>query len=134
MDYSKIMPKPNRKISLELTGLIPSKKNSRINTRSGRSFPSKKYAQWRTEAMLQISQQARGFQTITEPVAIHFTLFFDTKRRADLDNKIASIFDMLVDYGILADDSWQVVPTFSVQAVYRKGKAGAVVDIFDFVV
>lgn len=32
------------------------------------------------------------------------------KRKADLSNKVESIMDLLVDNGIIEDDSWQYVP------------------------
>lgn len=90
-----------------LKGRIPSKKNSRIHTRTGMSFPSSKYTAWHKDA----SQQLKSFQkdSMEIPRAVSITFFFPDKRRTDLSNKTESIMDLLVDNGFLADDSWQVV-------------------------
>lgn len=42
---------------LTIRGETPAKKNSRINTRSGRSFPNKRYAEWLDSALGQVSRQ-----------------------------------------------------------------------------
>lgn len=90
--------------NITLLGRIPSKKNSRINTRSGLSFPSAKYTAWHKDASVQI----RGADKMIKPgIVIKFWL--PDNRRTDLNNKAASIFDMMVDNGIMEDDCWQIV-------------------------
>ena len=88
---------------LTILGRIPSKKNSRINTRSGRSFPSSKYTAWHKDASLQIlktkKQTQKGFV---------LTFYMPDNRRCDLTNKAESVMDLLVDNDILQDDCWQV--------------------------
>ncbi len=91
-------------MKLVITGRTPSKKNSRINTRSGRSFPSAKYTEWHKDA----SRQVAGSPALTVPGMI-FKFWLPDNRRTDLNNKAASILDMLVDNGILEDDCWQIV-------------------------
>ena len=118
-------------LKLELVGNIPSKKNQRINLRSGISIPSAKFTEWQTDALWQVRQQTR--QRIFEPVAIDVTLYFATMRRADLDNRITSILDMLVEGLVLADDDWQHVPQITARAQYRKGEPGATVIITELV-
>ncbi len=82
---------------------MPSKKNSRINTRSGRSFPSSKYTAWHKDASLQImnakKQTQKGFV---------LTFYMPDNRRCDLTNKAESVMDLLVDNGIIEDDCWQI--------------------------
>ena len=116
-----------RKLELTLTGAVPSKKNSRINTSSGRSFPSKDYSDWHKETLKSLN--IRRPQHFLKPVALEVIIYFGTKHRADLDNKVTSIQDLLVDAMILRDDGWQDVPRIAVEAVYRKGKPGAFVRI-----
>lgn len=88
---------------ITILGRIPSKKNSRINTRSGRSFPSAKYTAWHKDASIQIigakKQTKKGFV---------LTFYMPDKRRCDLTNKAESVMDLLVDNGIIEDDNWQV--------------------------
>lgn len=86
-----------------LYGRIPSKKNSRINTRSGRSFPSAKYTEWHKDA----TKQLTGAKAITEK-GMTLTFYMPDNRRCDLTNKAESVMDLLVDNGLLEDDCWQV--------------------------
>lgn len=100
-----------------LHGTIPAKKNNRINTKSGRSFPSRRYSEWHEQASLEIlSQKIAHFNKVRISVAFEFR----TNRRTDLDNKLSSILDLFQDLGIIEDDRWQVVPEIVLQA--RLGK------------
>lgn len=68
-------------------------------------------------------------ERIFKPVAMEVIIYFGTNGRADLDNRITSILDMLVDAMVLRDDKWQDVPRISAEAVYRKGEPGAFVRL-----
>lgn len=91
-----------------LKGSVPSKKNSRINTRSGRSFPSKAFTEWHQDAEQQLVLQ--GLERFEEPVSIQADFYFENNIRRDLDNRITSILDLFTDLGIIKDDRWQCVP------------------------
>lgn len=114
-------------IELVLDGAVPSKKNQRINRGDGVSFPSKKFVQWQNDALKQVRLQTR--QRFYVPVSIEVVIYFGTQIRADLDNRLSSILDMLVEALVLRDDKWQDVPRIAIQAEYRKGQPGAVVRI-----
>lgn len=114
-------------IELVLEGNVPSKKNSRINRGDGMSFPSKKYIEWQDSAIWQVRQQTRARFFV--PVSIEVIIYFGTRTRADLDNRLTSILDMLVECVMLRDDKWQDVPRIALQAEYRKGEPGAFVRI-----
>lgn len=88
-----------------LTGIVPSKKNSRINTRSGMSFPSKKHTEWHKEVI----KQMIGVKPIPKLTPIKFTYYNDSLRSGDLSNKWQSIEDMFTDVGIIEDDNWFVL-------------------------
>lgn len=88
-----------------LTGIVPSKKNSRINTRSGMSFPSKKHTIWHKDA----SQQLIGVKPIPKQTPIVFTYYNDSMRSGDLSNKWQSIEDLFTDVGIIEDDNWFIL-------------------------
>lgn len=64
-----------------------------------------------------------------EPVSVEVIIYFGTKGRADLDNRLTSVLDMIVECVVLRDDKWQDVPRMAVQAEYRKGEPGAFVRI-----
>ena len=89
-----------------LLGIVPSKKNSRINTRSGRSFPSSKYTAWHKDAC----RQLQGIKPIKKGTPLVFTYYSDSMRSGDLSNKWQSIEDTFTDCGIIEDDNWFILP------------------------
>lgn len=116
-------------IELILTGNIPSKKNSRVNTRSGRSFPSADFMRWQSSAIWQIKQQKR--KLFVNPVRLEVIVYFGTNVQADLDNRVTSILDMLKEAMVIQDDKWQYVPEIHAKAEYRKGKPGALLRLIE---
>lgn len=104
------MPGKGGTEKITILGQTPSKKNSRINTRSGRSFPSKRYSEWHKSA----SEQLKQLISITprgdsEKVAIFYMFYVQDLRRRDVSNMIESINDLFVDLGIVKDDDWKHV-------------------------
>lgn len=114
-------------IELVLDGSIPSKKNSRVNLSSGVSVPSTKFTQWQNDALKQVRAQTR--QRFLGLVQIEIILYFATLGRADTDNKVTSILDMLVEGLVLKDDYWETVARTVYEAAYRPGKPGAFIRI-----
>ncbi len=114
-------------IELVLEGSVPSKKNSRVRTKSGAYIPNRNFYDWQDDALKQVRAQCR--QSHLSGVGIEVIIYFGTNVRADLDNRLTSILDMLVEGMILRDDKWQDVPRLAVQAEYRKGAPGAFVRI-----
>jgi len=100
---------------LVVRGRIPSKKNNRVNTKSGRSFPSAKYREWEYVAMVQL----RGYNhlRIEKVTRIQLEFAWPDNRKADLTNKAESVMDMLVKIGILKDDNWKVVPELHLKSL-----------------
>ncbi len=98
-----------------IQGRIPSKKNSRITTRTGRSFPSKEYTAWHKNASIQLI----GQEKIPTGSYLVLKFYMPDNRKCDLTNKAESIMDCLVDNHLLEDDSWQIIPnlTLSFQGV-----------------
>lgn len=114
-------------IELVLEGSVPSKKNSRAMTRTGISVPNNKFIQWQNDALKQVRAQTR--QRFLVPVGVEVIIYFGTRGRADLDNRLTSILDMLVEALVLQDDKWQFVPRMAAQAEYRKNQPGAFIRI-----
>jgi len=125
------------KVTLELTGNIPSKKNSRINTKSGRSFPSPAYREWHklasNQLMVQLCQSEEIRHGVEFPIEkcdnITVTFYYGTLRVKDNTNAVESVHDLLVDYGILKDDNWKVTGETRQIPIYRKGEPGAKIEI-----
>lgn len=98
-------------MQIRVHGSTPSKKNSRINTRSGRSFPSSKYTAWHKEA----SSQVALCKEIPNGTHLTITFVAGDNRKFDLTNKAESIMDMLVDNGILQDDNYSIIPSLTLR-------------------
>ena len=97
-------------MKLIISGTVPSKKkNSRINTRSGRSFPSKRFTSWETTAVPELQAQFRGLIVTDYPIAIEMVFYNGDNRRHDLDNQCSSILDTMVKASILEDDNQKYV-------------------------
>jgi Holliday junction resolvase RusA-like endonuclease len=114
-------------ITIILTGSTPAKKNSRVRTRAGAYVPNRAFYDWQKSALWQVRSQTK--HRFFEPVAIDVVIIFGTKRRADLDNRLTSILDMLVEGLVLRDDKWQDVPQITAQAAYKKDEPGAIIKI-----
>lgn len=104
-------------IKIKIPGEIPSKKNSRINTRSGRSFPSKQYQQWHSIAALCC---AKIKPILNKQLEISINFIHGTLRRRDSDNAVSSVLDLLVDMKIIQDDNWKIVKRIIVNNEYQK--------------
>lgn len=114
-------------VEITLTGNVPSKKNSRVRTRAGAYIPSKDFYDWQEQALWQVRQQCR--QRFFEPVCVDVTIIFGRKSKSDLDNRLTSVLDMLVEALIIRDDRFEYVPAMSARAEYRKNEPGAIIRI-----
>lgn len=89
-----------------IEGNVPSKKNSRqIFAKGSRliNIPSKRYKEWHDESM----KMLEGFGSLKPPYEIILVFWMKDNRRCDLDNKMASVLDLLQDAEIIEDDCWQ---------------------------
>jgi len=102
-------------MKLVVSGTIPSKKNSRINTRSGRSFPSARFTEWEKTALEEFNDQFKGLKVTGYPISIVMVFYNTDDRRHDLDNQSSSILDTLVKAKILEDDSQKFVDCLQLQ-------------------
>ena len=103
------------KNSIILYGRIPSKKNSKIFVRRGpRTFliPQPQYKAWHEEQSWMLKKY-KGIETSSK---IKAEFWLPDNRKTDLTNKAESIMDLLVDNGIMQDDSWQVISDLHLSA------------------
>ncbi len=119
-------------MKITLAGETPSKKNSRINTKSGRSFPSARYEKWHKAVVkelegLLLTRQIQRF--IGCKVKLIATFYHGDLTRRDSDNQLSSILDTLVDVGIIDDDNWKVIPLKLIVDEYDKGNPRCVIEI-----
>ena len=119
-------------MKITLQGETPSKKNIRINTKSGRSFPNQRYVKWHKAVVSQLNYLLLTKQLISfEGMKVKMTVTFwhDTLRRRDSDNQLSSILDTLVDAKILSDDNWKVIPEKHIYDKYEKDNARCEIEI-----
>lgn len=113
-----------RAYNITITGEAPSKKNSRVvNTRTGRTFPSKRYRQWHDTAVKEIKFFWKNRKPL-EKVSATFCFFHKDNRRRDSDNQVSSVLDTLIDAGVLDDDKWQEIYEHRVVNARDPGKKG----------
>lgn len=116
-------------MTIILSGETPSKKNSRINTRSGRSFPNKKFTEWHDKQLLELSFRKGKQPTIDNPCKLCVEFVHGDERRRDSDNQLSSILDLLVDAEVLKDDGWKIVREISVKNTFEKKNSMAIISI-----
>ena len=100
-------------IKFEIKGETPSKKNSKIRTRTGKMIPSKAHQKWHSDALLQLNAQICRMKEmpnlIDSPVKVSIYFYHGDHRRRDSDNQASSLMDLLQDAKVLADDNWNIV-------------------------
>lgn len=77
-------------------------------------MPCEQYKNWEQECLAYLPK----VETIDQPVNIKATFYMRTKRRVDLTNLLEALDDMLVHYGIIAEDNRDVVAGHDGSRVY----------------
>lgn len=110
-----------------LKGEVACKKNSnKFNTRTKRTYKTDHFRKWHDYALLQTRVQ----NTLQKPFKrfwAEFTLYHGTLRRIDSDNQVTSLLDLLQDAKVIEDDCWTCCSHKTIDDVYRKGEAGAMI-------
>lgn len=124
LDFPRVKEEKD-KVTLTLTGEVVSKKNARLfNVKRRKLLFSKKYLVWYDRARAELRKEVDKlvsldytlpFNNIDE---LEFIFYHKTKQRRDSDNQVTSILDLLVDLGILEDDSASIVRNYSVRNVF----------------
>lgn len=89
-----------------------SKKNSQriaVNSKTGKAFilPSEKYSDY--EAAASYFLRPKPKKPIDFPVTVRAIYYMPTRRRVDTANLNSALHDILVRYGILADDNRDII-------------------------
>ena len=118
-------------LRFQILGETPSKKNSKIWTRSGKLIPSKAHQVWKEDALLQLKGQSFDLPSfnIDHPVSVTLTFYHGDQVRRDSDNQAASIMDLLQDAKVLADDRWQIVRILNIYNHFDKGNPRCLIEI-----
>lgn len=111
-----------------------SKKNSQriIRLKNGRPCirPSERFCAYQEAAGWFIPQKAR--EGIDRPVNVKCVYYMQTRRRVDLVNLLEATCDILVHYGVLADDNSNIVVSHDGSCVrYSKENPRVEIEITD---
>ena len=119
-------------LRLQIIGETPSKKNSKIMTRTGKLIPSRTHEKWHSDALLQLTGQITRQalkKPIEAPVSVDVAFYHGDLRRRDSDNQVSSLMDILQDSGVLSDDRWEIVRSIHVNNFYDKNNARCIIEI-----
>lgn len=123
------------KQQIELIGQnVPSKKNSKIVTKSKRVISSKLvqyYERWATPLL---KQQLYIWQQMVEskslPLKVIFYFYRDSKRKWDFVNIVQVIADLMQKEGYLVDDDTKnFIPLYAGEEVTDKKQSGVIIRI-----
>lgn len=115
---------------IELPFDTPSKKNSRVtDTRTGRTFPNKKFVEWHRKAAIWLRSNFSLECFGDSAVKVRMAFTHGSNIRCDSDNKVSSVLDLLVDLHVIDDDRWQIVRKIEVENFYSKGNPSCRVEI-----
>lgn len=109
-----------------------SKKNSQeihINCRTGKPFVSqgKLYKQFEAECGYYLFKYKKNIST---PVNLKCTFYVKDKRKRDIVNLLNAIQDILVKYGVIADDNYNIVKSVDgSRIIYEKGREETIIEI-----
>lgn len=123
------------KQQIELIGQnVPSKKNSKIITKSKRVISSKLvqyYERWATPLLKQqLPTWQKMIQNKPLPLKVSFYFFRDSKRKWDFVNIVQVIADLMQKEGYLIDDDTKnFIPLYKGEEVTNKKEAGVIITI-----
>lgn len=120
-----------------ILGEVASKKNNKEIAykylKGGKKIPflrcSDRYNKWHDSALEQLMLQRKGAYYERAKLIIKF--YYGTLRDKDADNGTSSIFDTLVDAGILKDDNWKVAGRYFVDSDYDKSNPRVEINIYE---
>lgn len=75
---------------------------------------------WHKDATKQLDQEK--IKPFDHPVTIDYYFYMPDLRVKDISNAIESINDLLVDYGVIPDDSWRRLPDLHPRVVWLDRK------------
>lgn len=107
----------------------PKKNSQQIVYNGKRPFivQSKQYVLFERNCAYFLKSYARH---ITTPVNLKCTFYVPDKRKRDIVNLLNAMQDILVKYGVLADDNYNIVASVDgTRIIYEKGREETIVEI-----
>lgn len=112
--------------------LCRSKKNSQqilINSKTHRPFvaQSKLYKEFEQNCGYFLNKYKTN---IDYPINIRCTFYVPDKRKRDLTNLENAIADILVEYGVIADDNYNIIQSWDgSRIIYEKGREETIIEL-----
>ena len=109
-----------------------SKKNSQqilINKKTGKPFisQSKLYKEFEKNCGYFLNRYKLN---IDYPINLKCTFYVSDRRKRDIVNLLNAIQDILVKYGVIADDNYQIVNSIDgSRIIYEKGREETIIEI-----
>ena len=95
---------------------------------NGRHYLPQNYRDWKDYAIWELQKQHTG-TAIAGPVSVDIVLLGKHSRRGDGDNIAGSIWDAMVQAGILSDDNLKCVPAMSLALYWSSEPAIAMIKV-----
>lgn len=113
---------------------VPSKKNSKIITKSKRVISSKLVQYYERWATPRLKEQLPTWQEMIQnkplPLKVSFYFYRDSKRKWDFVNIVQVIADLMQKEGYLIDDDTKnFIPLYAGEEVVSKKEAGVIMTI-----
>ena len=109
-----------------------SKKNSQsiiVNPRTHKPMiiQSKLYKEFEQECGYYLLKYKKN---ISVPINLKCTFYVKDKRKRDIVNLLNAIQDILVEYGVIADDNYNIVKSVDgSRIIYEKGREETIIEI-----
>ena len=107
----------------------PKKNSQQIIYRQGKAIiiQSKLYLAFERDCGYFLKRYAKG---IDYPINLKCTFYVPDKRKRDLVNLLNAIQDVLVKYGVITDDNYNVVMSVDgSRIIYEKGREETIIEI-----
>ena len=117
---------------IEIPLMCRSKKNSQSiilkpRTHKPMIIQSKLYKQFEQECGYYLLKYKKNIST---PVNLKCTFYVKDKRKRDIVNLLNAIQDILVKYGVIADDNYNIVKSVDgSRIIYEKGREETIIEI-----
>ena len=119
-------------MQIKIPLMCRSKKNSQniiVNprTRKPMIIQSKLYREFEQECGFYLLKYKKNIST---PVNLKCTFYVKDKRKRDIVNLLNAIQDILVKYGVIADDNYNIVKSVDgSRIIYEKGREETIIEI-----
>lgn len=119
-------------MQIKIPLMCRSKKNSQniiVNprTRKPMIIQSKLYREFEQECGYYLLKYKKNIST---PVNLKCTFYVKDKRKRDIVNLLNAIQDILVKYGVIADDNYNIVKSVDgSRIIYEKGREETIIEI-----